>query len=214
MRAALADAPRGVSPTRIGIYSATGPSRYDLATLGPKMADLDGTRPLWEGGLADLDPFALLKLMSCNVLAVLGMALPAEGASEHFCDDALGGLHALEAAREAIATGRIDHAVVIAFDDLAGDHARAELSSSDRSGDARQVAAIHLSASPENALLALGAIGIRRHEEPGPVGGAAGLTVVAEAAASIREPTHLTIDVDRGFATIPLLPIQSGSASP
>ncbi len=208
VRAGLADYPsQDLDPARVGVYTATGPSRYDLAALGDKMARLDGSGPLWAGGLADLDPFALLKLMSCNVLSVLSMALPAAGASEHHSDDALGGLAALAAARDAVARGAVDHAVVVAFDDLASDHARAELAASGKRGAARQVAALQLTAAPDGALAELGGVAIRHGDGEGPVGGAAGLAVVVETVAALRDPLIASIEVDGGIATVELRPV-------
>jgi 3-oxoacyl-[acyl-carrier-protein] synthase II len=206
VRAALADARPG-DPRRTGVFTATGPSRYDVATLGERMAALDGSGPLWTGGLQHLDPFALLKLMSCGVLSVLSMALPAEGPSAHFCDDALGGLAALFEARAAIARGLLDDAVVVACDDLTSDHAAAELGAlvPEHAMQRRAIAALHLSASPAGARALIGALAIAHDGAPGPVGGASALVEVV-AALDGPLPRTLAVRADRGNATIALLP--------
>jgi len=210
--AALADfSSEKIDPARVGVYTASGAARYDLAALGVKMARLDGSGPLWSGGLADLDPFALLKLMSCNVLSVLSMALPAEGASEHHADDAPGGIAALAAAAGAIRRGAIDWAVVVAFDDLASDHARAELAASGKRGDARQLAVLHLSAAADGARARLGAVKLLHGDGEGTVGGGAALSVVVEALASLRDPILLAVETDGAVATVELLPVHGVS---
>jgi hypothetical protein len=216
VRAALAALPSDPGPDpRLGLFTATGPSRYDAAALGQKMLALDGSGPLWANGLAALDPFALLKLMSCNVLAVLAIAAGAEGPSAHHCDDALGGIAALRDARDAIADGRLDRALVLAFDDLSSDHARAELAASARSGpgeQGKQLALLALSRDPHGALATVGAIAIERGAQAGPVGGGAALLQLAGELAEGKpmlaegKPCVARIAVDRGAATVELLP--------
>jgi hypothetical protein len=220
VRAALAALPPGPRDgprpdPRLGLFTATGPSRYEAAALGQKMLALDGSGPLWANGLADLDPFALLKLMSCNVLAVLAIAAGAEGPSAHHCDDALGGIAALRDARDAIADGRLDRALVVGFDDLSSDHARAELAASARSGpgeQGKQLALLALTRDPHGALATVGAIAIERGAQAGPVGGGAALLQLAgqfaEGKPSLADgkPWVARIAVDRGAATVELLP--------
>jgi hypothetical protein len=195
------------APSRRGLFTATGPARYDAASLGERLAG-GAAAAQWEGTLAELDPFALLKLMSCNVLAVASMALPAEGPGAHLCDDALGGLAALAEARRAIAAGALDAATVVAWDDLGAPHARAELAASglEPPWPARQLAAIELGAVARGALAELGELALYHDGAPGPVGGAAGLTLVAEALAGLDAPSLLAIEVAGGGARVPLFP--------
>jgi hypothetical protein len=202
VRAALSIAPRAADPDRVGIFSATGPSRFDVATLGEKMLGVDGRGPLWEGALGRLEPFALLKLMSSGALAVLSMALPARGPSHHGSDGALGGLEALRAAAHALARGAIDHALVLAFDDLSSRHARAEHRGI-AVDEPRQVAALALSTERAGALAAIESLEIRHDGGAGPFGAAAGLATLARA---IVDGTRgrVEISVDGGRATLRL----------
>ena len=72
-------------------------------------------------------------------------AIPAEGASAHLCEDAIGGVRALSLAQQAIAQGELDDAVVLAFDDLSSPLSLAEIASQAVLPSAYSVAVVHLS---------------------------------------------------------------------
>jgi hypothetical protein len=190
-------------PARLGLFTATGPSRFDPDSLGARLDDLDAARDLWGGSLAHVDPFSLLKMMNCGALAVLALALSARGPSAHFCDDALGGVVALYEARAALLRGEIDAALVLAFDDLSSPHAQAEVSRAGLAGPLQQRAAAYLLREPDASLAELSAVSICYHDDPAaPVGGGAALAQLLGPLARGETPREVRARCAAGEATI------------
>jgi hypothetical protein len=141
-----------MNPARRGVFSNTGPSRFDPSHLGSRLGAIDPGGPLWKGALSEVDPFSLLKIMSSSVLAIVSMMLPAEGKSAHLCEDAPGGLRALQLATQAIEDDELDDAVVLAFDDLTSPLSLAEMASQQVSASTFSVAVAHLSHLESGAI--------------------------------------------------------------
>ena len=205
VRAALYTAPSYTSsPERRGVFSNTGPSRFDPKHLGARLGNIDPTGPLWRGALGEVDPFSLLKIMSSSVLAIVSMMLPAEGPSAHLCEDAIGGLRALSLAQQAIEQGELDDAVVLAFDDLSSPLSLAELASQAVVPSAYGVAAVHLSCEDKAATHQLKKIDISPHGH-GRVGGAEGLALLL---LSLQTPqAELKLEVFSGAARVVVVPL-------
>jgi 3-oxoacyl-(acyl-carrier-protein) synthase len=175
VRAALYTSPaHPMNPSRRGVFSNTGPSRFDPSHLGSRLGNIDPDGPLWRGALSEVDPFSLLKIMSSSVLAIVSMMLPAEGRSAHLCEDSIGGLRALQLAKQAIEDNDLDDAVVIAFDDLTSPLSLAEVSSQKISPSSTSVALVHLSCMEDGSTGELGRFDIEDNN-PTIVGGAEGL---------------------------------------
>jgi hypothetical protein len=205
VRAALYTAPAyASSPERRGIFSNTGPSRFDPKHLGARLGTIDPTGPLWKGALGEVDPFSLLKIMSSSVLAIVSMTLPAEGASAHLCEDAIGGLRALCLAQQAIAQGDLDDAVVLAFDDLSSPLSLAEIASQAIMPSDFSVAVVHLSSQDKAATHQLKKISLSPKGN-GRVGGAEGLALFVTA---LQTPqAEFKVEVFSGTASVVVVPL-------
>jgi hypothetical protein len=211
-RATLYTAPVYTAPPeRRGVFSNTGPSRFDPKHLGARLGNIDPTGPLWHGALGEVDPFSLLKIMSSSVLAIVSMMLPAEGASAHLCEDAIGGLRALSLAHQAIEQGELDDAVVLSFDDLSSPLSLAEIASQSVVPSSYSVAVVHLSCDQRAATHQLRAIEVLPHS-PRPeeraaltprrqrVGGAEGLALFLTMLPQAK--TQITVEVSSSKANI------------
>jgi hypothetical protein len=123
-RSAARDVPRG---PRTGAFVATGGLRVQWEALAPAMAEqaADGAGA-WARGLSRMHPLWMLRYLSNAAHAIIAAELAALGDGATFAGPAAAA-SALVAAGAALAAGAIDHAIVIALDDVTADEVAVEL---------------------------------------------------------------------------------------
>jgi hypothetical protein len=114
---------------RSGVFVAYGGMRAHWGELGPAMAEqhVDASRA-WQRGLARMHPLWALRFLSNGAHALIAAELGAVGDGATFSGPA-SAASALVAAELALADGTIDHAIVVALDDLTTAEAATELAS-------------------------------------------------------------------------------------
>jgi hypothetical protein len=118
----------GVPPgTRTGVFAATGGLRAQWDELAPAMAGqaADATNA-WARGLSRMHPLWMLRYLSNAAHAIIAAELSAHGDGATFAGPAAAA-SALVAAHAAFDAGTIDHAIVIALDDVTADEVAVEL---------------------------------------------------------------------------------------
>jgi hypothetical protein len=165
-RSAARDVPRG---PRTGAFVATGGLRVQWEALAPAMAEqvADGASA-WARGLSRMHPLWMLRYLSNAAHAIIAAELGAVGDGATFAGPA-SAASALVAAGAALDTGAIDHAIVIALDDVTADEVAVELHAR-RPGviPGTGVAAIALARAPGGVQLAAVDGVDPEHAEPSP----------------------------------------------
>lgn len=124
-RAAAADLPAG---ERTGVFLATGGLRAHWDDLGPAMAEqVADAHASWSRGLRRLHPLWMLRYLSNGAQAAIANELGLLGDGATFAG-AASAASAIIAAHAAIACGAIDHALIVALDDLTAAEVAVELS--------------------------------------------------------------------------------------
>ena len=123
-RAAAQGVPRG---PRTGVFVATGGLRAQWDELAPAMAEqvADGASA-WARGLSRMHPLWMLRYLSNAAHALIAAELGAVGDGATFAGPA-SAASALVAATAAFDAGTIDHALVVALDDVCADEVAVEL---------------------------------------------------------------------------------------
>jgi len=123
-RAAAGDVPRG---PRTGVFVATGGLRAQWEELAPAMAEqVAGGAAAWARGLSRMHPLWMLRYLSNAAHAIIAAELGAIGDGATFAGPA-SAASALVAAAAALGAGTIDHALVVALDDVCADEVAVEL---------------------------------------------------------------------------------------
>lgn len=123
-RAASADLPAG---ERTGVFLATGGLRAHWDDLGVAMAEQTAdARASWARGLRRLHPLWMLRYLSNGAQAAIAGELGLLGDGATFTG-AASAASAVVAATAAIACSSIDHAVIVALDDLTAPEVAVEL---------------------------------------------------------------------------------------
>jgi 3-oxoacyl-(acyl-carrier-protein) synthase len=103
---------------RYGFFTGVGGLRAHWDDMLAALADQDDSgSDAWQRGLVNVHPYWMLRHLSNNVHALASAELGLRGEGATF-GGAEAGLHALRAARRALADGAIDHALVVAYDSL------------------------------------------------------------------------------------------------
>ena len=165
-RAAARAVPRG---PRTGAFVATGGLRAQWEALAPAMAEqaADGANA-WARGLSRMHPLWMLRYLSNAAHAIIAAELGAVGDGATFAGPA-SAASALVAASAAFDSGAIDHAIVVALDDVTADEVALELHA--RHPDVvpgTAVAAIALARTPGGVQLAAVDGVDPEHAEPSP----------------------------------------------
>lgn len=123
-RAAAREVPPG---PRTGVFVATGGLRAQWDELAPAMAGqvADGTAA-WARGLSRMHPLWMLRYLSNAAHAIIAAELGAIGDGATLAGPA-SAASALVAAAAAFDAGTIDHALVVALDDVCADEVAVEL---------------------------------------------------------------------------------------
>lgn len=123
-RAVASELPRG---PRTGVFVATGGLRAQWDELAPAMAEqvADGTNA-WARGLSRMHPLWMLRYLSNAAHAIIAAELGAVGDGATFAGPA-SAASALVAAQAALEANEIDHAIVVALDDVTADEVAIEL---------------------------------------------------------------------------------------
>ncbi|MDB4957425.1 MAG: 3-oxoacyl-[acyl-carrier-protein] synthase [Myxococcales bacterium] len=125
-RSVASDLPRG---SRTGVFVATGGLRAHWDELAPAMAEQvqDGALA-WARGLSRMHPLWMLRYLSNAAHAIIAAELGALGDGATFAG-AASAASALVAAQAAFDAETIDHAIVVALDDVTADEVAIELAS-------------------------------------------------------------------------------------
>ena len=120
------DLPRGA---RTGVFVATGGLRAQWDELAPAMAEqvADGTAA-WARGLSRMHPLWMLRYLPNAAHAIIAAELGAIGDGATFAGPA-SAASALCAAQAAFEAHAIDHAIIVALDDVTADEVAIELAS-------------------------------------------------------------------------------------
>jgi hypothetical protein len=123
-RVAAREVPRG---PRAGAFVATGGLRAQWEALAPAMAEqAAGGANAWARGLSRMPPLWMLRYLSNAAHAIVAAELGAIGDGATFAGPT-SAASALVAAGAALACGAIDHAIVVALDDVTADEVAREL---------------------------------------------------------------------------------------
>jgi len=123
-RSAARQVPRG---PRTGAFVATGGLRVQWEALAPAMAEqAAGGANAWARGLARMHPLWMLRYLSNAAHAIIAAELGAVGDGATFAGPAAAA-SALVAAGAALDAGALDHAIVVALDDVTADEVSVEL---------------------------------------------------------------------------------------